>query len=219
MSSSNRVRISVANLVPCFRDPETGNQCYFGILNPTIYNKEKRRQYQALGGGALLTPAGKDRLVTEFDAQDFTHGLDARFTVPALVVEDVLSLLEHRDPRICENTPNREVVGELSRGELNDIEPVLSADEARKLAFGYLGSVRQPVPDAGGDTSPLATEIPTRRLFHRFIGQARYETLEKMKFSSALRVFTLDQLALTDGGRHGAVIEGNITIANNMFPL
>ena len=217
MSSQQRVRVSVANLVPCF--PETGNSCFFGILNPTIYNKEKRRQYQALGGGTLLTLEGKQRLEVEFDAQDLTHGLDARFTIPAFVLERVLSLFELRDPRICENTPNREVVGELSRMELDGIDPVLAADEVRKLSFGYLGSVRQPVPEAGSDTSPLANKLPTHRLFHRFVGQAPQAVLAKMKASAALRVFTQAELALTDGGRHGATLAGGITIANNLFPL
>lgn len=221
-----RVRISVGALVPRLRvlgtDPNLPAQ-YFGIVHPRANNK-----FLALGGGVRLTDAGKAHLIATFGADDFenVHEMDARFTVPARRHEEVISFFENPNEAYFDMTPFREMLEELTRSENQTklpngelaYPPVLAEDDLVGITVHPIDISRQPPPE---DENEQVARNPgrsiSRRLFYRYEMIITPEVYEKLKKASAIRFFTDEEVATTNGGSKKGTTSDGFEIADNIY--
>lgn len=217
------IRVSIGDLALIAGNMGSGERRVFGILNPKELAKGKR-QYMALGGGAMLTQAGKDTLegmlkATDFEQDKETGFFDARFKVDDEYIENALEFFKKPSP-VFEHDPTLDILAELSGKEFPGFEgtilPPADIEEGVKVIFRY--SVRQGVSEVGKDTSTRASaDIPTRRLFRIFDLEMPPVLFEKFARSPMVRFLTEDELRTTDGGRvMGKTVDG-IPIQNNLF--
>ncbi len=216
-----RVRVSIANLAWRIRNLHTSEFATFGILNSDKL-KQGKRQYVALGGGAMLTDAGKTVLETAYQASDFeldkdTGFFDARFITDESQVETIFDLFK-RPSLELEQDPTLDILHELSVKQFLGHKDTLRKLVRKAVNPTFLQSVRQGVPEVGKDTSGRAlADIPTRRLFRIFELWMAGSTFEKFKSSQMVRLLTDDELRTTDGGRTVGRTSDGVPIQNNLF--
>lgn len=219
-----RVRVSIGNLAWYTRVRGTLKQYQFGILNP-----EKMlvgsRQYAALGGGAMLTEAGKSMLEDSFGASDFeldphTGFYDARFRLDERDVEPVFNLFgDLLAMKQYEQDPTLDIMAELTGKEFPRwYEHILDDVKADMVQVAHVRNVRQKPSALGTDTSEraLGVAMPTRRLF-RIYELVMSEDIFKFRSSRAVRFLTEAELRTTGGGSKAGVTDGGHVIQNNLF--
>lgn len=211
---SERLRVSVANLVQSLRIAETGERHYFGVLNPTKF-KEGKRQFQPLGGGAEITPQAKAALETL--GAEFGKGMDARFSIPKEYFEEVYMRFVEENPEFFERDVRREMREELCDEEIPGIPAVLTPEEVEHVQIVYRGVVSQMPVTGTLDTSPNAGDIPVRRLFHNFELVVPKDIFEKMRHSEALHFYSDAELERIESGgmEQTALTEKGEKISNN----
>ncbi|MFZ2167319.1 MAG: hypothetical protein WAV50_00445 [Minisyncoccia bacterium] len=220
-----RVRVSIGNLAWYTRVRGTLKQYQFGILNP-----EKMlvgsRQYQALGGGAMLTEAGKSMLEDSFGASDFeldphTGCYDARFRLDERDVEPVFKLFSDTVlMKLYERNPVMDIIAELTGKEFAvEYGHILPGDRADLVQTAFVRTVRQEPSVLGADTSEraLAVEMPTRRLFRIYELIMSDAIFAMLRSSPAVRFLTEKELKTTDGGSKAGVTDDGHVIRNNLF--
>lgn len=219
-----RVRVSIANLAWSVRTTHGRSWHPFGIVNQKKLAKGER-WYGALGGGVMLTQQGKEELEHFYGASDFefdAHSgfFDARFQVDEETdLEGVFSMFPIKADKAYEQDPTLDIVGELTGSEPGH-ESIFTADEAKMIEVIPVRVVRQKPAAAGADTSGRASsDIPTLRLFRIFELAMPYDLFEKMLRSPAVRLFSSEELATTDGGSKAGRTNDGCVIQNNLFPL
>ncbi len=224
-----RVRVSIGNLVLGLLTPigEGDYVQYVGILSASLYNKKGQKRLQPIGGAAELTEEGQKYLEERFGAEAFHKSqeghIDARFEVDDSHLREIFDFFRKRDPKYFEIDPRRELVEELStvelkgNGEVMEIPPVLTPDEAESIQVEFVDTVEQPFSDGPG-TSSLAKEgVPSRRLFHRFNLVVSHEIFRKMEVSDAIRLLTETEVLTAGGGAHKGITGGGIEMADNFI--
>lgn len=215
----SQIRYSVANLAGYVRNKKMKEKVQFGILNPAKL-KEGKRQYMALGGGAMLKEAGRKMLEERFGATGFefdknTKLYDARFRADEKHLESIFGTLSTYQPDF-EHSPSIDILEELSGKEFPEEYGPLLGDLAG-VSVLPLFSVRQ-APTAGGDTSIRAlTDVPTRRLFRIFELVLDSVSYKQLLNSPMVRILSPDELETTRGGATAGVAKDGALIQNNLF--
>lgn len=214
MSASNEVRVSIANLVWTATNTDTGEVRNLAVLNKKALSKGERL-WSPLGGGAMLTPAGKKYLEDEYQAHSFeldkdTGYLDARFLASKSYVSKIF--LEFNSFWLdFEHDASLDALQEIK--ELN----LFSSSERAQLVFVYDVSAEQAVAPVGTDTSTRAGAVPTHRLFRIYTLLMPDVLFEKIFLQKYIRSLTTLEVATTDGGlRKGNTTDGD-GIQNNFF--
>jgi hypothetical protein len=224
-----KVRVSVANLADQMvkrvhlseSHPES-----FGILNPKKL-EQGVRSFQALGGGAMLTPEGKSMLEREYDATDFefdetTGFYDARFQIDEEHLNTVLaafSAVGANGAAWFEKDPTLDIKMELSGKEFPGYHTILTPEEVQQVQVRFREVKRQKLPAVGADTSGRAkADMPTHRLFRKFDLVMSPESYIRCVSSPVLKLLSAEELATTDGGskagrtRDGEVLQNNLIL-------
>lgn len=216
MTQLGKVRISVANLVGRVFISSVSEFRHVGILNPTRFNRDGAKLFQAIGGGAELSEAGRAVLQRKFGANKF-EGNDARFEVLECYEDAVLRLIAELSFDFRDRNIERELAEELGHEELKDIPPIFTEDEVRSTAVLYRKTVRQPAPYDGVGSSPNARAgVPTRRLFNLFDLVLTPALFAKLIASPAIREFSDAEVATTHGGSRKGITTDGFAIADNI---
>lgn len=216
-----KVRASFANLAWFARVHGTVIRHPFGILNQKKF-KEGQRQYCALGGGAMLTEAGKRLFEEQVDASNFEldpHSgfFDARFQVDESHLNLVFEYFESGPNAIYEQDPTLDIRAELTGAEPGH-ESIFTVAELKMIRVVPFGDVRQKPAEVGTDTSARASSLmPTRRLFRIFELVMPNELFEKIQRSPNVRFLSDAELATTDGGSKAGRTSDGFMIQNNLF--
>lgn len=216
-----KIRASIANLAWFARVHGTAIRHPFGILNQKKF-REGKRQYCALGGGAMLTEEGKRLLEEQVAASDFeldphTGFFDARFQIDASHLESVFEHFESGLNAIYEQNPTLDIRAEITGAEPGH-ESIFTADEMKMIRVVPFGNIRQKQAEVGTDTSARASvDMPTRRLFRIFELVMPNELFEKLQLSWAVRFFSDEELRTTDGGSQAGRTNDGFLIQNNLF--
>lgn len=210
-----KIRISVANLVPRLIVQETGERHFVGLLNRKLL-KHGERVYDAIGGAAELTEAGRTFLRDCFNAR-FEKGRDARLFVQMDDVDVVMQLFEARDPDFCEVDPSREIREELTTLELPDLPRVLTPDEAEKIEIRYVKSMYQAGDPATARASVRVDGPICQRYFHLFEMVVPREVYDRLRRHQAVQIFTEADIATTQQGLVRGTASNGSLIATNLF--
>ncbi len=218
---NSKVRVSIGNLA-WFASNTLEEHHAFAILNPAKL-KASKRQYGALGGGAMLTELGKCYLEESFGASNFefdnhTMFYDARFVIDEDKVEPVFNLFTRiaGSPSELEHDPTLDILQELTGTESGFNKRILSKKIGSKVKPEFLKVVRQK-PAAGADTSARAADIPTLRLFRIYVLQMDAPTFILFEASSIVKFLSDKELTTTNGGSAGGVASDGTPIQNNLF--
>jgi hypothetical protein len=218
---SSKVRVSIANLAWYARPEGSVFRHFFGIINQKKLAEEGKRQYMALGGGAMLTEIGKNLLeaqvgATNFEFDEKTGFFDARFQVEEDRFESAFFHFEGYYATL-EHDPTLGIMAELTVEESGH-ESIFTADEAKMVRVLPLGVVRQQPAKAGTDTSARASaEMPTRRLFRIYELVMPSILFAKLHKSSVVRFLSDAERTTTDGGSKAGRTSDGYLIQNNLF--
>lgn len=210
LEESEKMRVSVANLVRRIKVKETGEVIYFAVSD------KKKTKWQALGGGlqvkehfkSLLESLGAEFLESKSDANDARFKLDvSRFGMISILFSELL-------PEHAEADPVRELVGELTQ-ETYDGQSILDKDDLQDLKYSYIGTVSQ-LPQGGVVTERAEkVGIPTRRIFNHFEIELPQEVVNKMKSKKDLvKFFDIGELELAVETNYKL---GDRKVADNLF--
>lgn len=219
-----KFRYSIANL--CVTVQMGEKAWFFGIPNHRKLTKDGVWQYQAAGGGAMLSEAGKARLEKSFGATDFEFDdtiklYDARFIAGGEHLDAIFGLFEGNSGKSNDFEKNQleDIKAELCGKEFGDYGSILSAADLTDVEFKYVDTVRQPVADDGVGTSERAAgaAVPTRRLFRRYRLILPPQLATKFKNSKLVDILSKEEVATTHGGRTKGKTHAGRVIADNIF--
>jgi hypothetical protein len=213
--NQSKVRVSIGNLAweLC---PEGGSGIPFAILNSA------KRQYAALGGGAMLTEVGKQYLEGRFGATGFefdkhTGFFDARFVVDESMCEKVF---EHfagiaGKSNNHEHNPTLDILAELTGSEQGH-QSILPERMLGLAKLEFLKVVRQKPAASGADTSARAI-MQTRRLFRIYRLYLYDDAAITVCNSKQIKFLTNEELASTNGGSTAGMANDGVPMQNNLF--
>ena len=223
-----QIRVSIANLAIAVRQQGRHGlslqRRYFGILNPKKLEKGER-QYQALGGAAMLTEVGKSVLeevtgATNFELDKETGFYDARFQIDESDLDCVFQSFSRKDDIYgYEQDRTLDIMHELTGKAFPGHPSLLAADEAVSIEIAYMTAViqRQSAPAADTSARGASADVPTRRLF-RFYDLVMPESLMGKFFSSpVVRELTYEELKSTKGGSCAGRTSDGFVIQNNLL--
>lgn len=220
-----KFRYSIANLCTTVQMGEKA--WFFGIPNHRKLTKDGVWQYQAAGGGAMLTEKGKARLEKSFGATDFEFDdtinlYDARFIAGGEHLDAIFGLFEANSgkPNDFEKDQLEDIMAELCGKEFGEYGSILSAADLADVEFKYVDTVRQPVADDGVGTSERAANAtaPTRRLFRRYRLVLPQKLMSKFSNSKLIDILSKEEVATTHGGKTKGKTNAGKVIADNIFP-
>ncbi|HEV8677517.1 MAG TPA: hypothetical protein VN701_01665 [Candidatus Paceibacterota bacterium] len=216
------IRYSIANLAGYARSSDRKGRIQFGILNPDKLLAGKR-QYMALGGGAMLKEAGKKMLEKEFQAFGFEPegrpGIwDARFKAEESHFENIFTRLAEYQTEF-ELSPALDILEELFGKEFSGFEGgIVSSKDLSQLAVRPIFTTRQAVAEAGTDTSGKAiADMPTRRLFRIYELVFNPAAYKRFAASPLVRILMPQELETTHGGATAGQTSDGMLIQNNLF--
>ena len=210
-----KIRVSVDNLATRLLLEGTDQTRIFGILNRKAL-EQGDRVVGGLGGGAQITPSGRDFLIRKFGTEFCDDPFEARFVIEEEHMEEVLTFFEHRDPEMFEIDATREIREELSTRELPiQSGPILTHHEVSLVHTRYFQSARQPL----GSSKYRARDVPgvkTVRLFHVFELRVQKEQWSKILSSPVIYVFSFEELAELRAGKEVVKPDGT-RMGDNIF--
>lgn len=218
-----KVRVSIANLAWFAQVNGSPIRYPFGVVNEKKLAKGER-QYQALGGGAMLTGRGKRMLefhlgATNFEFDSGSGFFDARFVLDEEHVETVWNSFWSVSP-VLERNPTLDIIAELTGSESGHTTILTEGEVASSVLPIYVTTVRQKLAEVGTDTSARASgEMPTHRLFRIFSLLMSGQMYDRFASSSRVRLLTDLELATTDGGCKAGRTDDGFLIQNNLFLL
>jgi hypothetical protein len=195
------------------------------MRNKKAWEKGERK-YQALGGAAKMTAAGKALIEREFGGAFGASGRpaeeadDARFYVeaaPGEIDSKVRPLIErfsNQDASFFETDVLRETHEDLVS------DGVLTEEEFASVAAAYEGAV-SPIPWETTTSERETQGTPSRRIFHLFELVMPEAVAEKLKRAESLRVLSPSDLEdiheATSQGNPAARTKDGSVIVENIF--
>jgi hypothetical protein len=208
------VRISIADLVWDAVNLNTGEVARIGILSQKALEHGKR-VWAALGGAAILSPAGMQYMIDSYDAHSFETDATSG----------------HIDLRCVIEERHLETVFEAFKTYRTDLEHMHCHDIMHELkALGLFTSsalgrlmlqYQETRPQMNGasivDGMKFKLGVQTYRLFRIYDLLMPGELFERLTKQKYVRSLTMDEVATTNGGAVRGVANNGDEIQNNFF--
>lgn len=212
-------RFSV-NLLVSFVSNEFGEWSYPGLLwRNGLKRMPPVRQHSAIGGAALLTPAGKQYVLSIGGQLEDPASDDMRVFIPVDMVQEAADRFR-RDTELLVQTMEHELLGELFGDELG-MGPILSdaslMEEIEVHFIGWAAMAGSPILNPAPPGLERDGDKETERLLRGFALRVSERVWQAMHNHPAIHWFRLEDVERTMDGLRVATADDGTLIGNNLL--